>query len=106
MANTTRAPGAQHEGNEMSEQARDTANGAVRQARNALSDTADSVKNLANDAAERAQLLAREAGAAAESLYNSDMRANIERAVVENPWAALLVAGALGYGIARLMRGR
>jgi ElaB/YqjD/DUF883 family membrane-anchored ribosome-binding protein len=85
---------------------------AAQQAKKVIADTAQRVKGAALDAGDRAQTFAREAGrqatAAAETLYGqgNEMRDVIERAVVENPWPALLIAGAIGYGMACLVKRR
>jgi ElaB/YqjD/DUF883 family membrane-anchored ribosome-binding protein len=97
----------------MSEQnPKDMAGDAAQQAKGVIAETADRVKGAAVDAGDRAQAFAREAGrqatAAAETLYGqgNEMRDVIERTVVENPWPALLIAGAIGYGMACLVHRR
>jgi ElaB/YqjD/DUF883 family membrane-anchored ribosome-binding protein len=97
----------------MSEQdPKDTAGDATQQAKGVIAETAERVKGAALDAGDRAQAFAREAGrqatAAAETLYGqgNEMRDVIERTVVENPWLALLIAGAIGYGMACLVHRR
>jgi ElaB/YqjD/DUF883 family membrane-anchored ribosome-binding protein len=58
---------------------------------------------MAQDMARQA---AQQAGAAAESVYNQSLEARemLERAVVQNPLLSLLVAGAVGYGLACLVK--
>ena len=86
--------------------------GAARQTKSALAETAETVKDAAIEAGGRAQEFARETGrqasAAAQTLYGqgNDLLDVVERAVVENPWPALLAAGALGYGLACLIKRR
>ena len=53
-----------------------------------------------------AKQAAQQAGAAAQTAYNRtlDARQTVEQAVVENPLLSLLVAGAVGYGLACLVK--
>jgi ElaB/YqjD/DUF883 family membrane-anchored ribosome-binding protein len=97
----------------MSEQQMDDQiRGAARQAKSTLAETAETVKSAAIDATGAAQEYAREAGrqatAAAQSVYGQSgvVFDAVERTVVENPWGALLIAGALGYGLACLVKNR
>jgi ElaB/YqjD/DUF883 family membrane-anchored ribosome-binding protein len=81
-------------------------------AKSTLAETAEKVKSVASDVGETAQEYAREAGrqatAAAQNLYGQSnvVLDAVERTVVENPWPALLVAGAIGYGLACLVKQR
>lgn len=90
----------------------ETIRNAARQAKGTLAETAETVKSAAVDAGGAAQEYAREAGrqasAAAQSLYGQSgvVLDAVERTVVENPWGALLIAGALGYGLACLVKNR
>ncbi|HVC52177.1 MAG TPA: hypothetical protein VND87_09160 [Stellaceae bacterium] len=83
-----------------------TAREAVRQATTAVAETVQGVKDAAADAGAKTQALARQAGhqagAAAQNLYGqgSGLVAGLDRTVAENPLAALLIAGAIGYGVA------
>jgi ElaB/YqjD/DUF883 family membrane-anchored ribosome-binding protein len=86
--------------------------GAARQAKSTLAETTDMVKGVAAEATGTAQEYAREAGkqasAAAQNLYGQSgvMLDAVEKTVAENPWPALLIAGALGYGLACLVKNR
>lgn len=79
---------------------------AAQQGMNAVSDTVQGVKDAATDAAARAQGMARQASrqasAAAQNLYGqgSDLVGMLDRTVAENPLASVLIAGAIGFGIA------
>jgi ElaB/YqjD/DUF883 family membrane-anchored ribosome-binding protein len=90
------------------QQASDVVRKAGRQAKSTLAETADRVQEAAMEAGGKAQEFARQAGAAAQGLYGQGNVALdiVERAVVENPWGAILVAGALGYGLACLVKRR
>jgi ElaB/YqjD/DUF883 family membrane-anchored ribosome-binding protein len=94
------------------QQASDVVRKAGRQAKSTLVETADRVQEAAMEAGGKAQEFARDAGrqagAAAQGLYGQGNVALdiVERAVVENPWGAILVAGALGYGLACLVKRR
>ena len=97
----------------MSDQpASETIRNAAQRAKSALAETAERVDGAAAEAGERAQGVAREAGkqarAAAQTLYGQGdvVRDVVERAVVANPWGAILIAGALGYGLACLVKQR
>jgi hypothetical protein len=61
---------------------------------------------VATQFADRAVVAMRRAGAAAEDLYGqgTETRDYVIRLVVANPLPALLVAGAIGYTLASLMR--
>jgi ElaB/YqjD/DUF883 family membrane-anchored ribosome-binding protein len=77
-----------------------------------VSGAADKVSRVAGQAAETAQGVAREAGrqasAVAESVYGQggDLVDVIEGAIRGNPISSVLVAAAVGYGIARLSHRR
>jgi ElaB/YqjD/DUF883 family membrane-anchored ribosome-binding protein len=95
--------------------AQDQGNGfktAANQAQGALADTAERVKGIAADAGGKAQELALEAGrqvaGAAQAAYASsgDVLETVESLIRENPWSALLIAGAAGYGLACLVKHR
>ena len=94
------------------QQASDTFRDTAKQAKSTLAETTETVKNAAVEAGGRAQEMAREAGrqasAAAQNLYGQSnvMLDAVERAVVENPWGAVLIAGAIGYGLACLVKQR
>ena len=89
--------------------ARDSAEGRYReaqgraqetygQAKDKLRDVADDVTDYAGDAYER---VSRQGGA-----YLRDGRARVEDHVGDNPLLALVIAGAVGYGLALLLHGR
>jgi ElaB/YqjD/DUF883 family membrane-anchored ribosome-binding protein len=90
----------------------DKIRGAAKQAKGALAETAEAVTGAAIEAGDKAQEFAREAGrqasAAAQNLYGQGnvVLDALERSVVENPWSALLIAGALGYGMACIVKHR
>ena len=94
------------------QQASDLVHEAGRQVKSTLAETAEMVQGVASDAGAKAQEYAREASrqatAAAQSLFGQGNAAFdvIERTVVENPWGAILIAGALGYGLACLVKRR
>ncbi|HZK89869.1 MAG TPA: hypothetical protein VFC56_06950 [Stellaceae bacterium] len=94
------------------QQASDMVREAGRQAKSTLAETADMVQGVASDAGAKAQEYAREASrqatAAAQSLFGQGnvVLDVVERTVVENPWGAVLIAGALGYGLACLVKRR
>ena len=97
----------------MSDQhASETVRNAAQRAKNTLAETVERVEGAAAEAGEKAQGVAREAGrqaaAAAQTLYGQGdaVRDVVERAVVGNPWSAILIAGALGYGLACLVKQR
>ncbi|MBV8889427.1 MAG: hypothetical protein JO305_07135 [Alphaproteobacteria bacterium] len=88
------------------QQARSTAQDLGQQARSAMSDAAGAAQDIARRARDQAS-------AAAGNLYEQGSRALYEqgsraggylsRNVEENPLAALLIAGAVGYGLAYLI---
>ena len=94
------------------QQASDMVREAGRQVKSTLAETADMVQGVASDAGAKAQEYAREASrqatAAAQSLFGQGnvVLDVVERTVVENPWGAVLIAGALGYGLACLVKRR
>jgi ElaB/YqjD/DUF883 family membrane-anchored ribosome-binding protein len=80
------------------------------EAKGAITETAQRVKDTAADLGARAQHYATEAGrqvsAAAQTAYSTgnDARGGVEGFVRENVWASVLIAGAVGYGLAYLMK--
>ncbi|WP_232631238.1 CsbD family protein [Methylobacterium sp. Leaf118] len=68
------------------------------QAKDAVRDVADDVGDYANDAYDR---VSRHGGT-----YLRDGRERVETQVGESPFLALLVAGAVGYGLALLLHSR
>ena len=86
--------------------------GAVDQAMTMARDVGEQARTIAADAGSRAQDLARrtrdQAMSAGDSLYQQGAKAGeyITRGVDEYPFTALLVAGAIGYGIAYLIHHR
>ncbi|MBV8775828.1 MAG: hypothetical protein JO032_06220 [Alphaproteobacteria bacterium] len=94
------------------QQTSDMIRDSARQAKGTIAETAETVRNTAMEASGRAQEMAREAGrqatAAAQNLYGQSGVAldTVERLVVENPWGAILIAGAVGYGLACLVKQR
>jgi ElaB/YqjD/DUF883 family membrane-anchored ribosome-binding protein len=100
-------------GDEMTEQDRKhMGRDAAQQAKGVIAETVELVKGVAVEAGDRAQEFARHTGrqatAAAEGLYGqgNEVRNVIERTIVESPWPALLIAGAIGYGMACLIHRR
>jgi hypothetical protein len=87
-----------------------TLNEAAEEAQHAVAETATTAKSIAADVGDRAQQLAREAGrqatAAAETAYGAggDVLSIVEDAARQNIWGALLIAGAVGYGLACLIK--
>ena len=87
---------------------------ATEQAQDAVTETARTVRDSAASLGGKAQEYATEAGrqatAAAQSAYDTaynagnDMLTRVENMTRENVWPALLIAGALGYGLACLLR--
>lgn len=71
---------------------------AYGQAKDRLRDVADDVADYAGDAYDR---VSRHGGE-----YLRDGRERVESQVGENPFLALLIAGAVGYGLALLLHGR
>ena len=80
------------------EQARSTARNLGEQARSAMADPGATAQELARRAREQA-------GMAGDALYQQGARAGeyLTRNVNDYPLAALLVAGAIGYGLAYLI---
>jgi ElaB/YqjD/DUF883 family membrane-anchored ribosome-binding protein len=87
------------------------------EARDALSETAQTVKDTAADlgakaadmgarAGEYASAAGRQANAAAQSAYSTggDVLDVVESFTRENVWGSLLIAAAVGYGIACLVK--
>ena len=87
-----------------------TAKAATQDAQGVIAETAETVKNAAVNAAARGQELARGAGqqasAAAATAYeaSNEFLDVVEGAIRQNPWSALLIAGAAGYGLACLVK--
>lgn len=83
---------------------------ATEQAQDAMAETARTVRDTAANIGGKAQEYATEAGrqatAAAQTAYNTgnDMLARVESMTRDNVWPALLIAGALGYGLACLIK--
>ena len=93
-------------------QATSTITEAARQAQDTIGETADRATAGAAATVERAAGIARETGrrvgATAESVLgngNAILDA-MEGSIRENPWTALLIAGAAGYGISLLIHHR
>jgi ElaB/YqjD/DUF883 family membrane-anchored ribosome-binding protein len=80
---------------------KDTVHRMAEQARSAITDTANTVGEVANQAKDQAS-------AAAEAVYEqgNELADVIEEAIRRNPWSAVLLAGAIGYGIGRLSNWR
>ena len=80
------------------------------EAQEAVAETATTAKSIAADVGDKAQQLAHEAGrqvtAAAETAYGAggDVLSIVEDAARQNIWGALLIAGAVGYGLACLVK--
>ncbi len=88
-------------------------NGAIEageQARDAITETAQTVKETAADLGAKAGEYARAAGAqasaAAQTAYGTgnDMMDMVEGFARENVWSSLLIAAAVGYGLACLVK--
>ena len=83
---------------------------AAEQAQDAMAETARTVRDTAANIGGKAQEYATEAGrqatAAAQSAYSTgnDMLTRVESMTRNNVWPALLIAGALGYGLACLIK--
>jgi ElaB/YqjD/DUF883 family membrane-anchored ribosome-binding protein len=83
---------------------------AVQDAQNTIAETAQTVKDTAVDIGAKAQDYAREAGrqasAAAQTAYSTgnDVLGVVESFTRENVWGSLLIAGAVGYGLACLVK--
>ena len=110
-----RKPGSPDIGNAAEEtrrQVQATANEAIEQAKTVARNVGEQAKSVAADAGTRAQDLARrareQAMVASDTLYEQGTRAGeyIARGVDEYPFTALLVAGAIGYGLAYLIHSR
>jgi ElaB/YqjD/DUF883 family membrane-anchored ribosome-binding protein len=75
-----------------------------------IAETAGMLKSAATEAGNTAQEYAREAGrqagAMAQTAYSSGNEALdvVEDVIRQNPWTALLLAGAAGYGLACLVK--
>jgi ElaB/YqjD/DUF883 family membrane-anchored ribosome-binding protein len=86
--------------------------GAARRAREAVEETAETIGNAAGEAAAAARqtvrAAGRRAGAAADAVreQGGDMLDAVERTMVENPWSSVLIAGAIGFGLAQLLHRR
>jgi vacuolar-type H+-ATPase subunit H len=83
------------------EQARSTARNLAEQARSAIADPGATAQELARRAREQA-------ATASDVIYQQGTRAGeyLSRNVNEYPLAALLIAGAVGYGLAYLIHAR
>ena len=83
---------------------------AAEEAQDAVAETATTAKSIAANVGDRAQQLAHEAGrqvtAAAETAYGAggDVLSIVEDAARQNILGALLIAGAVGYGLACLVK--
>ena len=84
----------------VTEAARDTANRVGEQAGSAMTKAGETAQDLANRAREQA-------GPAAQAAYDRGARAGqyVTRNVHEYPATALLIAAAVGYGLAYLLHG-
>ena len=82
------------------ETARDMANRAAEQARSAMAQAGETAQDLANRAREQA-------APAAQAVYDQGARAGeyVTRNVHQYPTTALLIAAAVGYGLAYLIHG-
>ena len=82
------------------ETARDMANRAAEQARSAMAKAGETAQDLANRAREQA-------APAAQAVYDQGARAGeyVTRNVHQYPTTALLIAAAVGYGLAYLIHG-
>ena len=89
----------------------------VEETRNTISETAQTVKDTAADlgakaadmgarAGEYASAAGRQASAAAQTAYSTsnDMLDVVESFTRENVWGSLLIAAAVGYGVACLIK--
>jgi ElaB/YqjD/DUF883 family membrane-anchored ribosome-binding protein len=83
---------------------------AAERAQSVIADTAEVVRSAAADVSAKAGEYAREAGsqasAAAQSAYTTgnDMMGVVESFTRENVWGSLLLAAAVGYGLACLIK--
>jgi hypothetical protein len=97
------AHGGAHSGSPASggtEAARDMANRATEQVRSAMTAAGETAQDLANRAREQA-------GPAAQAVYDQGARAGeyMTRNIHQYPTTALLIAAAVGYGLAYLIHG-
>ena len=82
----------------------------IEQGQGAVAEAAQTVRDTAASLGSRAQQLAAEAGrqasAAAQTAYGTgnDMLDTVEGMARENIWPALLIAGAVGYGLACVVK--
>ena len=94
------------------DQARSTASNVGEQVRSAASNAGEQARSAASTATDTAQDLAKraseQASAASDTIYEQGNRAveYLSRNVEENPLAALLIVGALGYMAAYLIHAR
>jgi hypothetical protein len=87
---------------------------ATEQAQDAMTETArtvrDTAANIGGKAQEYATQAGRQAATAAQAVYSTaystsnDMLTRVESMARNNVWPALLIAGAVGYGLACLVR--
>jgi ElaB/YqjD/DUF883 family membrane-anchored ribosome-binding protein len=97
-------------GQEKIEAAADEAAGVIAGTAGRLKGVAVEAGNTAQEYANTAQEYAREAGrqagAMAQTAYSTGNEAFdvVEDVIRRNPWAALLIAGAAGYGLACLVK--
>jgi ElaB/YqjD/DUF883 family membrane-anchored ribosome-binding protein len=89
------------QGGGMTEQARNMVRNLGEQARSAVADPGATAQDLARRAREQAST-------AGDMLYQQGSRAGeyLSRNINEYPFAALLIAGAVGYGLAYLVHGQ
>ena len=87
------------------EQAKTMARDVGEQARNIANTVGEQARNIANTASSTAQDLARQAREQTDTLYQQGTQASeyLSRNVKEYPLTALLVAGAIGYGLGYLI---
>jgi ElaB/YqjD/DUF883 family membrane-anchored ribosome-binding protein len=90
------------------EQAKTMVRDVGEQAKSVARDYGEQARNLASSAGETAQDLARRAGVPTEKLYQQGVQAGeyLTRNVHEYPLTALLIAGAVGYGLGYLIHSR
>lgn len=76
--------------------------------RGVAAEAGNTAQEYANTAQEYAREAGRQAGAMAQTAYSTGNEALdvVENVIRQNPWAALLVAGAAGYGLACLIKQR
>jgi hypothetical protein len=85
----------------------DTAEALLEQVRETLNDVAGVASETAHDMYSKGRRYVRRAGdryPAAEQYYQSSSRA-LNQHIIENPMLSLLVAGAVGYGLAWMIHG-